>query len=149
MQTPEPLLSFPLQLQEQEHYTFPGVPWNTNLFDRREHTRLVSWTIKQSNRPSLHVSILPNLPGQTMSNENGDWANLFCCIIWSIIPFIDGPGVINKQNSTAGNAVQVYHDEGWRVTALMIERVAVTAMQWQLQLLIMLKVWWVRMQEEG
>lgn len=42
---------------------------------------------------------LPNLAGQAMSNDNGVWVNPFGFVISSIIPFIEGPGVINKQNS--------------------------------------------------
>lgn len=62
---------------------------------------------------SFHVSILPNLPGQAMSNDNGVWANLFCCVISSIIPSIEGPGVINKQNSKWWCRFIVERGGGW------------------------------------
>lgn len=86
--------------------TGPGDPPNTAHFRcplkhqplwLQEHTELVSWMIKQSKKLSFRV--IPNLAGQAMSNDNGVWVNPLGFVISSIIPFIEGPEVINKQNS--------------------------------------------------
>lgn len=83
-----------------QHCAFPGVPWKTNLFARRQCVRSVYKVIKQSNASlPLPVWVLPYLPGLAVSNERGVWAKLFGCVISFIMPFIGGPRVINKQRS--------------------------------------------------
>ena len=83
-----------------QHCAFPGVPWKTNLFARRQCVRSVYKVIRQSNASlSLPVWVLPHLPGLAVSNERGVWAKLFGCVISFIMPFIGGPRVINKQRS--------------------------------------------------
>lgn len=75
-----------------------GVPWNTNLFDCKSTP---NWFLGWSNSPksSLHVSIFQILLDKPWVMTMGVWVNPFGFVISSIIPFIEGPGVINKQNS--------------------------------------------------
>lgn len=70
----------------------------TSLPGKSIYVHLTEWS-NSPTHPLLPVGVLPNLPGQAVSNESGVWAKLFGCVISFIMPFIGGPGVINKQQS--------------------------------------------------